>query len=967
MRIKAIHVDGFGGVGPLDLSFSPGLNVFVGPNEAGKTCLMEFIKAVFFGLSKRDKEYQRYLPLDARPYGGRMVVEEGDKEWVYTARFPGSPKVEGGEEPFPREMGALLYDRVFSLGLAQVSNLALLSDDEVAQHLYSTALGPLGRAYSLAVGELDKEREALFKVRGKNPEINRLLAEIRSVEKELAQLRRLPGRYGEVLEELKKVEAELEEVTEEWRRVGRDQKEWDTMARAYPLWSRLREIQRLMREGDFPLFFPPQGVERLEVLEEELKELEKELEDTRLQLAPLERALAHPLEGAGFLAREGEVAALKEEWALIKEKMNGLSRLETRLAQLRKETQEGLAFLGLDTLPDRPTGLVWDRLKEFAERFSNLEKERLSLEKEMELKEVERERRERDLDALKEQEPLKPPLSRDEVLARQDFISQARDHLFATPTLWQLGFSFFFILLGAGGMWTGLHFQWPLVKWGGGGLVLVGLAGVVLDCVKRFRWKGEARRLARRLEVETLDRGLLDDLETDLKALEDAWRAVDYWKIKCSDVERTLRLVVKEGARIREALEVLEEKEKALLEEWEAWLGSLGLPEDLSPQGAQELLHKLEDVHRAHQEIEALTKEREALAKALDEFGERVNKVAAALDVSSGSLEEKMTLLGEGLERARREKEERRALEEKVAPLKEKGRLLQERLDKKRVELETLLKDAGVTSLGEFREKAVRWEKREALEKEARKLRLQLATLLGGEWEERVSRLESLTPEEAQGKARDLTKRGENLRKKRDGLIETRTRLLREKEELEQEEREQVLAQKREELLDRLREALLLWSVDTLALELFKRTREVYERENQPRVLKEASRFFSTMTGGRYVRVYIPMGSHELWVEREGGHGFSSRYLSRGTGEQLYLALSMAIMLEVANRGMAFPVVLDDILVNFDPARAARAVEAIGSLATRLQVLFFTCHPHIGELFSTVGGVEVVNLGESLG
>jgi len=41
----------------------------------------------------------------------------------------------------------------------------------------------------------------------------------------------------------------------------------------------------------------------------------------------------------------------------------------------------------------------------------------------------------------------------------------------------------------------------------------------------------------------------------------------------------------------------------------------------------------------------------------------------------------------------------------------------------------------------------------------------------------------------------------------------------------------------------------------------------------------------------------------------------------------------------------SLPVVMDDILVNFDPTRAERAARSIEDLATRHQVLYFTCHP----------------------
>ena len=963
MRIKEIHVEGFGGIGPLDLSFSPGLNVIMGPNEAGKTCLMEFIRAVFFGLSKRDRNFQRYLPLDSRPYGGRMILEEGEREWVYSARFPGAPRVEGGEEPFSRETGALLFSRVFSLGLAQVSNLALLSGEEMAQHLYSTTLGPMGRSYALAVGELEKSREALFKAKGRNPEINRLLAQIRSVEGELAKLRKLPQRYREVQEELEKVEGQLREVTREWERVSMEGREWDTMARAHPLWSRLKEVQKMLDEGDFPSSFPVRGLERLESLEKEIREGERELEEALLQLTPLEEALKRPFEGGVVLSLEKEIVALREEWSLIKEKMERRAQLDARLIQLEGGIREALDFLGVKEIPPRPSGGVWERLKEFVEGFSQLEKERLALEKELEVRAGEREKGERNLEALKEQAPPRPPLSRDEVLSRQDLVSLARDHLFATPTFWQLGFSLFFVLLGGGSVGAGLRFHWPLLKWGGGVLILVGLGFMAGDVFKRVRWKAEARRLARGLEVGALDRRVLEDLERDLKAMEEAWRAVDYWKIKCHDLERSLRLASRELEEMEKSLGGLREREEGIRNEWRKWLGSLGLPEDLSPQGAREFLHRLEEVHRANQEKETLEGERDAIVTAVEDFGHRVKEVLSSLGHGDGSLEEGMVHLTGLLEKARREWEERRALEAKAAPLREKVKLIQERIRGRREEMAALLQEGGVSSPGEFREKASRWEKREALVKEVQDLRLQLATLLGGDWEERVSRLGSMLPREVQDRALDLAKTEEALRRERDGLIEARTRLLKEKEEMERERLEQLLAQEREVLLERLKEAAISWSVETLALELFRRTREVYERENQPLVLKEASRFFSTMTGGRYLRVYMPIGSQEIWVEREDGGRFSSRFLSRGTGEQLYLALSMAIMLEVAGRGLAFPVVLDDILVNFDPKRAARAVEAIGSLASRLQVLFFTCHPHIGELFSAMEGVKMIELG----
>ena len=73
MRIESIHIDGFGvwndkNFGPLD----PGLNVFYGPNETGKSTLMAFIRSMFFGFEKRGTA-RRYEPLNGGAHGGSML------------------------------------------------------------------------------------------------------------------------------------------------------------------------------------------------------------------------------------------------------------------------------------------------------------------------------------------------------------------------------------------------------------------------------------------------------------------------------------------------------------------------------------------------------------------------------------------------------------------------------------------------------------------------------------------------------------------------------------------------------------------------------------------------------------------------------------------------------------------------------------------------------------------------------
>ena len=75
--------------------------------------------------------------------------------------------------------------------------------------------------------------------------------------------------------------------------------------------------------------------------------------------------------------------------------------------------------------------------------------------------------------------------------------------------------------------------------------------------------------------------------------------------------------------------------------------------------------------------------------------------------------------------------------------------------------------------------------------------------------------------------------------------------------------------------------------------------------------------------------------------------------LSRGTAEQLFLALRFALVEEYCRNTESMPVLLDDVLVNFDPVRARAAAAAVIELSKRHQVIALTCHPDTVTMFQS--------------
>ncbi len=74
MRLTRVHVDGFKCLADLDWRPAEGLNLILGPNEAGKSTLADFIEAVIFGLpgGARGEEFR---PWSGGGFGGRLEFD----------------------------------------------------------------------------------------------------------------------------------------------------------------------------------------------------------------------------------------------------------------------------------------------------------------------------------------------------------------------------------------------------------------------------------------------------------------------------------------------------------------------------------------------------------------------------------------------------------------------------------------------------------------------------------------------------------------------------------------------------------------------------------------------------------------------------------------------------------------------------------------------------------------------------
>ena len=136
------------------------------------------------------------------------------------------------------------------------------------------------------------------------------------------------------------------------------------------------------------------------------------------------------------------------------------------------------------------------------------------------------------------------------------------------------------------------------------------------------------------------------------------------------------------------------------------------------------------------------------------------------------------------------------------------------------------------------------------------------------------------------------------------------------------EEESSRLRMERNILLEQIKGHARDWARLTLAQNLLEEARRKFERERQPGVVRHAEKFFTQITDGRYRQVYAPLGEQTITVTDADGQTKQPSELSRGTREQLFLSLRFGLIRELGQRTEPLPVVVDEVLVNFDPERA---------------------------------------------
>ncbi len=402
----------------------------------------------------------------------------------------------------------------------------------------------------------------------------------------------------------------------------------------------------------------------------------------------------------------------------------------------------------------------------------------------------------------------------------------------------------------------------------------------------------------------------------------------------------------------------------AVQSDWQAWLRQRGLPDSFRPNLMSEFLARVEAVRTARAEVRRMRDRVAAIEHDIHEFREQVTQLAADHDgppvfPETRHLAAVADQLIHRFTQVQVQVSDRERASRQQAQQQTQLDQRQRRRENLQEKLAALLAGGDTDDVEEFRRRVRQQQERLTQEQRRRDLLGALRRLSGPHPEFEVFRTTLATSDRTalEQESRALTEQLEHMEHQCNALREERGRNENALEQLTGEEESSALRIRRHTLLEQLQSCAREWSRLTLAATLLNRTRQKFERERQPSVIRHAKRFFADVTGQRYTGLFAPIGEHSITVTDANGSSKKPSALSRGTREQLYLALRFGLILEFGEHAERLPVVVDEALVNFDPERARLAAAALARLAVTNQVLIFTCHRNIANMFAAHGAL----------
>ena len=1045
MRITGWNMDGFGLFNDAQVTGLPnGLTVVYGPNEAGKSTTLAFIRGVLFGFPKGNTKERKHPPLNGGRHGGRLFLD--DKEGSWTIERMGSPSpnlavtLPDGSAGTADDLARLMtfadkeiFRNIFAFDLTDL-DIRSLDTEAVKDRVFASTQTGAGVSPSQARKLLDAQIAKLLKPRARSALINGLTNELRDVEKKIREAQRAAKGYSRAVAESDQLKEQVNELIEEQETT---QAEFNRVAKLESLWEDwflARQAKEELAGIDAPDDFPEDIQDRLADTNVAIREAKRAIATVGKQLAEEKKRLARIAVDDRLAKVESELEALFRAVSAYEENLKQLSILEGEAKAEKKKVDAALSNLGSGwdrervssfdaSIPAAGEVATWSHrlraaetaqdeaarvLRDANQRALDAHNERSRLEKEI--------ADSGDVALNPELDELESRISQLKALMTARVTTEARVEnaeqmaanlsMGASPvttgarTPMRKTLYVFAALLAAASVAMFALGQLPAgvvlaVASVGAGVLgyRAGYSDQSLAADKSDKDPG-AKKESKRLE--TLRRELhriedqigvlasslslpsaptslqVEDLGNNLAHQRTQRVALDRLSAESDRAADQERRMNKEVQDFEASLALEREKKVSGIGDWEAWRTARGIPEPMAPdvvtalfqsvKACRDSIGRLEQVEEKTRDLHNTVGKFEQRADdALTKAGEGTEARGSALAAALGTMHKRV--LADQKFRADKD------------GLKTGIRGTSRELEKLEVELSDadqgradVLTEVSVSDEAELRKLSDRVKRRRdlALEINDRMKRVDASLGLGASAEEMRAELSSGTVDDWKARKTAAEEQVRNLADQRDEAVRVHQDAVGKVARISESSDVARLEIAAEGLRQETADAVGRWQRLALARALIDDTVTRFEKNNQGPVVERASSLFEKITDGHYPRLLAHDGA--LDVEDNKGKRISVETLSTGTAQQVYLCLRLGLAEARASKQTSLPLIMDEVLVNFDKERALGVAEAILDVSERHQILMFTCHPHTLELMQSTGGdIRVVELDRFVG
>lgn len=974
MKIVSLNIYGYGKIKETVINTNHQLVQIFGENEAGKSTTMSFIHSILFGFPTRKEQEPRREPRMHNLYGGKLVVTFPDEDGhIEIERVKG--KVQGdvkvylpdgttrGEDWLIKKLNYIdkkTYRSIFSfdvLGLQDIHKN--MTEDKLQEYLLRA--GALGsHEYDEMMSAIDQELKLIYKKNGINPEVNQELEELRELNGRINKLEETEERYKYLTTEKLKTEEsvsakknalfQLETIRKQKMKeimYHKDIKDWKVL------------------EGKLniaPVVFPEKGIERYERLQNNIKQIHRDLDLRSEKL----KTLKHEINAVELPDPKdmNYLSVLQKREPDIKQKNLEVSRLDLNMQNLEDENIQLRQDIGWQKEHEEvdDSNIVKESVQTLLAKFDEV-----SLEEQYLIREIDHLKS--DINQLDQEiiELENAQISDSRVKAKQEVVQREvelkekekmfkliekeyerekreRDRVKRGQSALIIGISVITLLISVYYFFTDSLLM-------GGVFLLVGAVGLIFlffmnrdhDDSLKMDYEREVKDLQteidymkERTDVD-FDLNEARDLKMDLRTL-NAKRIS--FKVKIEELKQTLS--VKETHRDQLNTSLLNAKR------------ALKINTEIENKNIIDAIHTIREIKHKRNQINRHMVEKGNLLKALQEFKQEVK--ADVKDLGIEFYEATIFFdVGQLLEEMKTNKANYHRLDDQIKLIESELSKLQERLNEAEKE---------VRGLFDY----VEAEDEEAFYYYARKYE---------EYQDNTRRFKTLNDkleeEHFDYAARnelsnfmlaDLKDEEEHINGQIDsfnGKIQDEQQIL---AELNQEithlegdgklsELNHLFEMKKNIIEELSKEYMSLYYIKLLIETHIKAIKD----ERLPIVIEEARSIFEYVTKGRYINVVYD--DNGITVRHSNGQVFHPLELSQSTKEMLYISLRLSLI-KALKSYYQLPIIIDDAFVHFDKERKKIILDYLRNEVSD-QVMYFTCN-----LDASIASSQTVKLKEKV-